>query len=297
MESVSREQTLACDRSVFASMFHVGVDFDDDAMEYADQSYISNDIKGCSPEFPSTNEEDETSTTSPSIPKKPEEAPPLPPELVDVKEPRKEHSIDEILELSPPNGNEANGKELMKKIGNSITKMKDQTASTLNRLLRRTSDTNTDLLGMQSMEENAATSAPFNADIDFVHVDSSEPASNDDVADLFGLVSLDTTACAEGDSDEEGMQVAEKKTVLEESDRLALQLQVLTLSKQITAAELKRVEERAAINKKGVERVLQCYIESWACGDGSNVVASPSSTTNSSAARPWLCRAASWRSR
>ena len=186
-------------------MFHVGVNFDDDAMEYADQSYISNDIKGCSPEFPSTNEEDETSTTSPSIPKKPEEAPPLPPELVDVKEPRKEHSIDEILELSPPSGSEANGKELMKKIGNSITKMKDQTASTLNRLLRRTSDTNTDLLGMQSMEENAATSAPFNADIDFVHVDSSKPASNDDVADLFGLVSLDTTACAEGDSDEEGM--------------------------------------------------------------------------------------------
>ena len=262
MESVSREQTLACDRTVFASMFHVGVDFDDDAMEYADQSYISNDIKGCSPEFPSTNEEDETSTTSPSIPKKPEEAPPLPPELVDVKEPRKEHSIDEILELSPPSGSEANGKELMKKIGNSITKMKDQTASTLNRLLRRTSDTNTDLLGMQSMEENAATSAPFNANIDFVHVDSSKPASNDDVADLFGLVSLDTTACAEGDSDEEGMQVAEKKTVLEESDRLALQLQVLTLSKQITAAELKRVEECAAINKKGVERVLQCYIES-----------------------------------
>lgn len=262
MESTPMEEGFANECIVSGSPFHLDADFDDSTMEYADQSYIASDIKSCSPENPSTNEEDEDSTADPPISKKPEDVPPLPSEFMDVKESRKEQSIDEILELSPPSGSETNGKELMKKIGSSFTKMKDQTASTFNRLLHRTSGADADLLGMHTMEECDSTSAPFDANIDFVHVDPSQSASNDDVADLFGLVSLDTAACKEGDSDEEGMEVAEKKTALRESDRLAVLLQVLTLSKQITAAELKHVQERAAIDKKDVERILQCYVNS-----------------------------------
>ena len=170
--------------------------------------------------------------------------------------------IDEILELTPPNNPDANGNELMKKIGSSLTKMKDQTASTFNRLLRRTSNTNADLLGMSEMEDAAPPTA-FTANVDFVHVDASALASNDDVAHLFGLVSLDNTECKEEESDEEAMPPSERKNPFkEEADHLKVQLTMLTLSKQITKEELHFVQQRAAINKKAVERVLQCYLDS-----------------------------------
>ena len=69
-------------------------------MEYADQSYIPHDIGDNSPAVHSSPLRD-AERPVPAIPKKPEVPPPLPPELVDLQEPRKESSIDEILELTP----------------------------------------------------------------------------------------------------------------------------------------------------------------------------------------------------
>ena len=261
MKSIPDAYGVGCDGGHCRSLSTVDLAFDGDCMEYADQSYIPHDIGDNTPAVHSSPLRD-AERPVPAIPKKPEVPPPLPPELVDLQEPRKESSIDEILELTPPNNPDANGNELMKKIGSSLTKMKDQTASTFNRLLRRTSNTNADLLGMSEMEATAPPTA-FTANMDFVHVDASAPASNDDVADLFGLVSLDSTECKEEESDEEAMLPSERKNPFkEEADHLKVQLTMLTLSKQITKEELHFVQQRAAINKKAVERVLQCYLDS-----------------------------------
>ena len=65
-----------------------------------------------------------------------------------------------------------------------------------------------------------------------------------------------------GDSDEEA-NAPRKRAPSRGENRLPVLLQILTLSKQISAAELSLLQEQASIDSKNVERILLSYLDMW----------------------------------
>lgn len=109
-----------------------------------------------------------------------------------------------------------------------------------------------------------STSAAFDAQPEYNHVQSTDaaPASNDDVAELFGVVSFDDETGEDSDSDPEDCQERSGKQVFD-AKSVEVYLQVLRMSKQITPGEALVLEGAAQEDRKNVERILRSYMEEY----------------------------------
>ncbi len=273
----------------------------DDDLEYEDQSYINDEIMRTVPQIPaplppsaherksspsspfsesssspydyrSPSYNFQSSTTMPqsssldSVPQKPTVAPPLPP-IFDVPEgdSLENMSIDQVIGLAPET-DESNSKSIIKKFQSSVGSAVKETTTALSRILRRSS-AEEDLLGLQKEVESPRPEEPFpyDASMDFVHVDASAPsASNEDVSEIFGVISFDDDVVEESDSEPEHCEQPKKrKSFNSESNKLEALLRFLTISKQITAEETLKIQEAARIDKQNTERILQSYIDSY----------------------------------
>lgn len=243
---------------------HLAVDLDMDDLTYESQSYISDEMNREVPPIP-------VHPNLPlSVPDKPTMAPPLPPEF-DVSEgdSLSEQSIDQLIGLAPEKG-KAESKSIFKKMQSSVEsglmKVKDQTANAFSKMLRRSSDNN-DLIGIGSEDTPEAlpsTDEPFTPTMNFVPTSQSDVnASNEDVSELFGVVSFDDDACEESESDPESCKDrSEKRSPIASDNRFEVYLQILTMSKQVTPEETRFLQEAATINQKNTERIMQSFIES-----------------------------------
>ena len=235
-----------------------------DDLPYESQSYISDEMNREVPPIP-------TRQIMPlSVPDKPTMAPPLPPEFdVSENDSLSEQSLDQLIGLAPEK-DKTEPKSIFKKVQSSVEsglmKVKDQTASAFSKMLRRSSDNN-DLIGIGS--EDAAEALPstdeaFTPTMDFVPPSQNDAnASNEDVSELFGVVSFDDDACEESESDPESCKDrSEKRSPIASDNRFEIYLQILTMSKQVTPTEIRFLHEAAAINQKNTERIMQNFIES-----------------------------------
>ena len=265
-------------------------------MKYEDQSYINDEIMRTVPQIPAplapSTHESKTSQSSLSesssspcdfsspsqssssvlqssldtIPQKPTVAPPLPP-IFDVPEENSldTMSIDQAIGLAPET-DQTNSKSIIKKLQSSVGSAVKETTTALSRMLRR-SAAEEDLLGLQKEVESPRPEEPFPYDacVDFVHVDASAPsASNEDVSEIFGVVSFSDDAMEESDSEPEHCEQAKKrKSFNSESNKLEALVRFLTVSKQITTEETCRIQEAARVDKPNTERILQSYIDSY----------------------------------
>lgn len=131
----------------------------------------------------------------------------------------------------------------------------------------RPSDNN-DLIGIG--DEDAQEALPsadeaFTATMNFVPTSQTEVnASNEDVSELFGVVSFDDDACEESESDPESWQRQgrEKRSPIASDNRFETYLQILIMSKQVTPTEARLLQEAAVVNQKNTERIMQSFIES-----------------------------------
>lgn len=121
---------------------------------------------------------------------------PLPAEMTEIDPSFKEGSLDELIGLAPEREEEkSNVKEL-------LTKVKGQTTQVFNKLFRRGTKENVDLLGIQSEASGNESTVkdPFASSTDLNHPTTKDPFTsstntnhppvanaNDDVADLFGM--------------------------------------------------------------------------------------------------------------
>lgn len=201
-----------------------------------------------------------------TIPQKPTVAPPLPP-VFDVSEDDSlaNMSIDQVIGLAPEK-EKSNSKSLIKKFQSSVGSKVKETTTAISRMLRRSSVEEDDFLGLQKEVESPRPEEPFpyDASMDFVHIDANAPsASNDDVSEIFGVVSFGDDVFEESESDPEDCEQPKKRKALSsESNKLEGLIRLLTISKQITTEEVTRVQEAARIDKQDTERILESYIDS-----------------------------------
>ena len=243
---------------------HIAVDLDMDDLSYDNQSYINEEMNRQIPPLPPR-------TNKPlSVPDKPTMAPPLPPEF-DVSEgdSLSEQSLDQLIGLAPEK-EKTEPKSIFKKVQssveNGIMKVKDHTTSAFSKMLGRPSDNN-DLIGIG--DEDAQEALPsadeaFTATMNFVPTSQTEVnASNEDVSELFGVVSFDDDACEESESDPESCKDrSEKRSPIASDNRFETYLQILIMSKQVTPTEARLLQEAAVVNQKNTERIMQSFIES-----------------------------------
>lgn len=255
---------------VFAFLsFHIDLLMNDD-LEYGDQSYINNDILRAPPPIPAPLppalkkdllQEDE-SLSGEEVFNPPEIN--LPPEM-DVDASFKEGSLDELIGLAPEKEEKKNMKDLLNKV-------KGQTNSMIQKIFRRGSN-DTDLLGIQSETANSDSLNNTDPFTSIPEANSLEAGvfSNDDVDDLFGLVSLDAVErtfaypfswLAESETPTEITEESESKRFFRNADdHYYLFLSVLALAKMVTPAEMQKIREAGDIDKKGTLRILQSFLE------------------------------------
>ena len=244
------------------------------------------------------------------IPSKPEEEPPLPPVFdINIDEADSERiqnqSIDQIIGLAPEK-QLSSTQVIMQKVQSSVGAVKDLTSQAINRMFRRSSTEDADLIGINQEGENTNTSdkagarhssshqssvlrsgeegvpqtgspipdpsSTFNSqpEFDYIHVDSTAPCSNDDVAELFGVVNLDDDVCENSDSDPEDCQERSGRQVFD-TKSVEVCLQVLRMSKQITPGEALVLEGAVLEDRKNVERILHSYMEEYVkCNETDN---------------------------
>ena len=247
----------------FRAVSQLAVELDMDDLPYESQSYICDEMNRAVPPIPACN-------PSPvSVPDKPTMAPPLPPEFdVSESDSLSEQSIDQLIGLAPEKG-KSEPKSIFKKVQSSVEsgllKVKGQTANAFSKMLRRSSE-NSDLIGIgneSASEAIPSTDEAFTPTMDFVppsHNDAN--ASNEDVSELFGVVSFDDDACEESESDPESCKDrSEKRSLVASDNRFETYLQILTMSKQVTSEEARCLQEAAAVNQKNTERIMQSFID------------------------------------
>lgn len=275
-ESIPKAYTLGYD-GIFCDNNSSKELLANDDLEYGDQSYINNDVMRNPPPIPAPLSpqmkkdllEEDATPAQESVEEPTVEVPPeivLPPEM-DVDASFKEGSLDELIGLVPEKEEKKNMKDL-------LTKVKGQTSNMIQKIFRRSSqDKSTDLLGIQTPDKDVKENIAIDP---FANIPESAPVeggniSNEDVDDLFGMVSLDAMEgnveglywwVAEHDSPTEISQESEGRHFFNNAaDHYNLFLSVLALGKLVNQEEMEIIREAGERDRKNVLRILQNYLE------------------------------------
>lgn len=153
-----------------------------------------------------------------------------------------------------------------------LSKVKGQTNSMIQKIFRRGSQ-ETDLLGIESSssEENKPVMPDPFISIPEANSVEERAISNEDVDDLFGLVSLDAVESTavllsllivENETPSEVTEESESKHFFKSADNhYSLFLSVLAMGKMVTPAEMQCIREAGESDKKKTLLILQSYLE------------------------------------
>ena len=297
LKSIPKAYTLGYERTDISVNRFIDISYGDEDDPLKNSPMVTNDTFRETPPVPvsissvSNKQEVRSSIAGDSVnmersvPPRPTSNPPSPP--VDVPDASSsdfsQESIDELIGLAPSKEDlaEPDG-SILKKMGRSLTKVKGQTSTVWNRIVRRSSEMSDDFLGLQSA--SSPVRQDFVVDVDLVPPAGDEE-TNDDVMAIFGL----GEAMEEGDSDDGEKTTRPNFGSLK--NNFDLLLRVLAVPRLVSPQEMSMLYTTVPSEKARITKTVLAFIEECGWSGESIVEGGTGSFTRLSIERDWRCRA------